>query len=55
VEVFMPYRKVAANGKHWRCGGFLCYLCLVPLLIKDKMLIVYFAGELYSSAETEAD
>jgi hypothetical protein len=21
--------------KHWRCGGILCSVCLVPLLIKD--------------------
>jgi hypothetical protein len=21
--------------KHWRCGGILCSVCPVPLLIKD--------------------
>jgi len=37
--------------KHWRCGGILYYVRLVPLLIKDTKAHCLSAAWRYSSAE----
>jgi len=31
----MKMGTISSTLKHWRCGGILCSVCLVPLLIKD--------------------
>ncbi len=34
--------------KHWRCGGILCSVCLVPLLIKDtKAHCLFYSSVLF--------
>ena len=40
--------------KHWRCGGILCSVCPVPLLIENMMMKLSTKADSYSSAGTEA-
>jgi len=35
VEVSLPGGHFSPTVQHWRCGGILCSVCLVLLLIKD--------------------
>ena len=46
LKDFLTYRDVAlrlpVTLKHWRCGGILCYVCLVPLLVKVTTAYSFF-------------